>query len=94
MGVSSWAALHRTGSWEHWETPGWGMIQVFLPSLPSALPYPQGNWPVAVVQWGENDEQHGKKMYLKVLENLELIILQGGTDKSVANNECSREVMS
>lgn len=34
-----------------------------------------------------------KKLYLKSLENLELIILQRGTDKSVSNNECCREGM-
>lgn len=43
---------------------------------------------------GENDERHGKNLYLKSPENLELIILQGGTDKSVSNNECCREGMS
>ncbi|RMC04788.1 hypothetical protein DUI87_17960 [Hirundo rustica rustica] len=32
-----------------------------------------------------------KPLYLKSLEDLELIILQGGTDKSVSNNECCRE---
>lgn len=35
-----------------------------------------------------------KTLYLKSFENLELIILQGGTDKIVSNNECCREGMS
>lgn len=41
---------------------------------------------------GETDERHGKNLYLKSLENLEIIILQGGTDKSVSNNECCKKV--
>lgn len=54
MCVNSWdtrgsaAPLGAVG-WERWEAPGWSMIQVFFPSLPPALPYPQGNEPVTVV---------------------------------------------
>lgn len=58
MGVGSWdtwAALHRTGSWEPWTGSTGKPQQEHDPSVSPctnhclALPYPQGKWPVAVV---------------------------------------------